>query len=95
MKALTTDTIYDYLAPKEAEACRAYLGVYSAEYERLRDRETEELEVLRYWSELAHSAGKAARDRVMERMPTSPTTGMATSPVSTADQLRLELGGQG
>ena len=54
MKALTTDTIYDYLTPEEAEACRAYLRSYSAEYERLRDRETDEMGLLRYWSELAH-----------------------------------------
>ena len=54
MRTLTTDTIYDYLSPEEAKACRAYLGEYRAEYERLRDRETDDLELLRYWSELAH-----------------------------------------
>ena len=54
MKACTTDTVYDYLTPEEAAACRAYLRAYATEYERLRDQETDELALLRYWSELAH-----------------------------------------
>ena len=54
MGALITDTIYDYLTPEEADACRAYRQAYAFEYERLRDRETDELGLLRYWSELAH-----------------------------------------
>ena len=54
MRTLLTDTIYDYLTPDEAAACRAYKREYAAEWERLMDGETDELGLLRYWSELAY-----------------------------------------
>ncbi len=54
IKERTTDTVYDYLTPQEAAACRAYRLSYAAECERLHGRETDELGLLRYWSELAH-----------------------------------------
>ncbi len=54
VKTRTTDTIYDYLTPDEAGACRAYLAAYRSEYARLHDRQDGELGLLRYWSELAH-----------------------------------------
>jgi hypothetical protein len=56
MRTLVTDTIYDYLTPKEADACRSYQLAFASEYERLQDRETDELALLRYWSDLAHRA---------------------------------------
>ena len=54
MKSGETDSIYDYLTPEDTEACRAYRRAYATEYERLRDQETDEIALLRYWSELAH-----------------------------------------
>ena len=57
MSMLATDTIYDYLTPEEAEACRAYRRAYAAEYERLRDQETDELRLLCYESRGLGTAG--------------------------------------
>ncbi len=57
-------TLDEYLTDEEADAARAYLSAYCAEYDRVwqagcaGDRER-----LMYWSELAHQAGKAARER--------------------------------
>ena len=58
MRTLVTDTIYDFLTPLEADACRSYRLAYASEYERLHDRETDELALLRYWSELAHRSAQ-------------------------------------
>ncbi len=54
MRTPTTDTIYDYLTPDEAEVRPAYRRAYAGEYGRLQDRETEAVALLRHWSELAH-----------------------------------------
>ena len=87
-------TLNSYLPEHEARAERTYRQAYCAEYLRLHDpQHASNRERLLYWSELAHRAGKAARERVLNGMSTSPTTEAAALPVSTTDQLRLELGG--
>ncbi len=49
----------EYLTDAEADAVRAYLSAYRAEYERLREAGHAGIhERLVYWSELAHQAGK-------------------------------------
>ncbi len=43
MMTNTTDTIYDFLTPDEAAVCRAYQRAYATAYDRLHDRETDDL----------------------------------------------------
>ena len=60
-------TIYEYLTEPEARAERAYRQAYYDEYMRLYKRgHSEDQERLVYWSELAHRAGNAARERVLD-----------------------------
>ncbi len=67
MMTNTTDTIYDFLTPDEAAVCRAYQRAYATAYDRLHDRETDDLGLLRHWSDLAHHNALA---RLSKSMPT-------------------------
>ena len=59
-------TLDTYLTPAEARAERAYLEAYRAAYARLYEPEwAGDRERLVYWSELAHAAGRSARERVL------------------------------
>ncbi len=69
-------TIDEYLSDVEASAERAYRQAYYSEYMRLYEPgRSGDRERLVYWSELAHRAGKAAREKVLNGMPTSPVPG--------------------
>lgn len=59
-------TIYTYLSDAEARAEHRYRQVYYTEYMRVYEtgRSTDR-ERLLLWSELAHRAGKSARDRIL------------------------------
>ena len=60
-------TIDEYLTELEARAERTYREAYCAEYLRLYEPgHSTDRERLMYWSELAHRAGKAAREKVTE-----------------------------
>ena len=69
-------SIYEYLSEAEAGAERAYRQAYHAEYMRVYEPgHGEDRERLVYWSELAHQAGKAARERVLAaHQPAYPPT---------------------
>ena len=56
----------EYLTETESAAERAYFAAYRREYERNYDpKYAGDREKLIYWSALAHSAGKTARERVL------------------------------
>ena len=60
-------TLDSYLPEHEARAERAYRQAYCVEYLRLHEpKHASNRERLLYWSDLAHRAGKAARDKVLE-----------------------------
>ena len=60
-------TIHEYLTEAEARAERAYSQAYYEEYMRLyKPGYSGDRERLVYWSELAHRAGRAARERVLD-----------------------------
>ena len=59
-------TLDSYLPEHEARAERAFRHAYCAEYTRLyKPCYSEDRERLVYWGELAHRAGKLARERVL------------------------------
>ena len=59
-------TLDTYLTPAEARVERAYLQAYRGAYARLYEPKwTGDREHLLYWSQLAHAAGRSARERVL------------------------------
>lgn len=60
------NTIYEYLSEPEARAEAAYRRAYCTEYTRVYEPGcSQDRERLLYWSALAHSVARAARDRVL------------------------------
>lgn len=71
------DTIDIYLTEVEARAEHAYRQSYYTEYMRVFEPgHPDDRDRLAFWSQLAHFAAKAARDRVLEteQVGTSATT---------------------
>ncbi len=88
-------TLESFLPEHEARAERAYLEGYRTEYARLSEPgQAADRERLLYWSELAHRAGKAARETELGRVPTHSSSGIIAGRGWSMDVLRQELGGQ-